>query len=152
MRMITTLAILAPAALALSACGASEEEVTDTDFGMDSGNAATDSTEMPAVPANARSTVDFAGTYEQRSSDGRIRTVTLNTDDTYKMTDIEGVETTGTYSWYSDNSRILIKENGQNNVFAIADGAIYEMAGPDALTTGAMTEDQMFRKSLQIEY
>lgn len=149
MRMTFALAALAPAALMLSACGDSAAD----DENMDIETAPAEvPAEYPSVVTNARSTLEYAGTYEQRSSDGRIRTVTLGANDTYKMTDIEGVETTGTYNWYSDNSRILIKEGDETMVFAIADGTIYQMANAEAPINGTFSEDQAYRKSIQIDY
>ena len=49
-------------------------------------------------------------------------------------------KTTGTFNWYLDNSRILIKENGEDMVFAIADGALYRLSGPGAAVEGPFTE------------
>ena len=152
--MRKTLALIAPAALALSlaACGSNEPDDRVVDTGTETAgvdvNLPQQPVEYPTVATNARTSVDYAGTYNQRGTDGRNSSITLNEDDTYTMTNADGVQTSGTYNWYDDNSRILIRENGQNQVYAIADGAIYRMADENAPTTGQMNESQTYRRAM----
>ena len=147
MRKISTpilAAIIAPATLALAACGGDAEEVAGAGADVATANPAAG---FPSVPADARDSVEWAGTYEQQSADGRVRMIALGDDDSYTMTDIDGVETTGTFNWYADNSRILMKQRDTDMVFAIADGAIYELSGPDAGTDGPFDNAQTWREA-----
>ncbi|WP_194955754.1 hypothetical protein [Tsuneonella amylolytica] len=141
------LALAAASSLALAACGGAKTEpaATDTTAGVDVNLPQVD-TRFPSVAPNARTSVNYAGTYAQPVGSGE-RSITLRTDDTYTMRDENGRETTGTYNWYDDNSRILIKNNGQNEVYAIADGALYRMPDAQAPTTGTMTEGQTYRRT-----
>lgn len=142
----------AACALALAACGDNDnvdERIVDTaqtDPNAVDVNLPATQPDYPLVPADARSTVDYAGTYSQRLPDGRERTITLGADDRYTIRDETGVETSGTYNWYSDNSRILIKRNGENEVYAIADGALYRLADENAPTTGTRSPETTFRR------
>ena len=150
MRNSIKLALTAPLVLALTACGDDAKE--DEQAGNINGTIAAPANvnlpaEMPAVAIDARSTVQYAGTYDQRTADGRTRSITLNANDSYTMRDENGVETTGTYNWYSDNSRILIGSGADKQVYAIADGALYQMADENTPTTGAMTADQAYFRS-----
>lgn len=132
------LAALAPLAFGLAACG--DSDIVDERITGETGEMPTPGdvdlpdvpVEYPEVATNARATVDYVGTYSLSLPDGSERSITLNEDDTYSMRDESGAETTGTYNWYSDNSRILIREDGETQVYAIADGAIYRL--PDANT------------------
>lgn len=150
MRKIATFAALPALALALAACGDSDEVDTTTES---QGTAIADpATDYPPVATDARSSLDWAGTYEQRTADGRIRSLTLGEGDTYTLTDAEGVETTGTFNWYADNSRILIQVDGEDMVFAIADGTIYRLSGPDAAIDGPFGAEQAWQESISLEY
>ena len=126
-------AAAAPLALALAACGGSDETAAPADDGMattTSANTPTmqpDGTAYPQVALDARSTVDYQGSYELREPDGRTSTLTLGDNDSYTMRGADGTESQGTFNWYSDNSRILIRENGETQVYAVADGALYRM-------------------------
>lgn len=148
MRRTYSTALLAGAALALAACG-------DGPDGRDADSAERTAqgidvelpevpVEYPEVPLDARGTVDYAGTYSQRLGDGRERVIRLGEDDTFTMRDEDGVETSGTFNWYSDNSRILIRNGGDKQVFAVADGAIYRLADENAATDGPMTREQAY--------
>jgi uncharacterized lipoprotein NlpE involved in copper resistance len=146
LRHALTPAIAAPLALALAACGdrTPADDAPNETAGVDVNLPQVD-TRFPSVAPNARTSVNYAGTYAQPIGAGQ-RSITLRTDDTYVMRDENGVETTGTYNWYADNSRILIKRDGRNEVYAIADGALYRMPDEQAPTTGTMTEEQTFRR------
>ena len=148
MRKLNTLAILAPAALALSACGGSEADVPESDTAAEAPAAA--EADTPAVPADPRATVDFAGTYEKLGEDGRKVSLTLNDDDTYSMVDGDKVETTGTYNWYSDNRRILIKEGEETMVYAVGDGALYKLDNADVVIEDQIDEAHMWRKAIRL--
>ncbi len=146
MRLAPAFTFLAPLALGLAACGdttpADEATPEAADVPV---NLPEVDPRFPSVVPNARTSVDYAGTYAQPVANGE-RSITLKTDGTYAMRDQNGVETTGTYNWYDDNSRILIKNDGENLVYAIADGALYRMPDADAPTTGTMTEEQTYRR------
>jgi hypothetical protein len=152
MRILIALAA-APFALTLAACD-NDSEVPD-DRIVDTPEAGPNEVdvnlpnvpvEYPEVAVNARETVDYAGDYSQTLPDGRSRTLTLGRDDTYTFRDESGAESRGTYNWYSDNSRILIRRDGANEVYAIADGALYRMTDENAPTTGRKTAEQTYRR------
>ena len=153
MRLALVTAV-APMALALSACGDDTEvddrivDTAETDPNAVEVNLPDGQLDYPTVPANARTSVDYAGTYSQSLPGGRTRSITLADGDRYTMRDENGVEISGTYNWYSDNSRILIKRDGRNEVYAIADGALYRLADENAPTTGKMTEEMTYRRAL----
>lgn len=144
----TALIVILPAALALSACGgnSADEAATDT------GETATVETpaggaEYPQVPLDARGTVEYQGTYSQALADGRSRSLTLGTADSYTMTDEDGVESTGTFSWYSDNSRILVGSGDNKMIFAVADGMLYELPDGNAGVDAPRTPENVWTKS-----
>ena len=149
MRTTAKFAVLPALALALAACGddPAEVETGQSELGVEDPAA-----DFPAVPDDARSSLDWAGTYQQRTADGRLSTLTLSQDDSFTMTDADGMETTGTFNWYADNSRILIKQGEEDMVFAIADGALYRLSGPDAPVDGDFTESQTWREQIELEY
>lgn len=145
MRFALAATIAAPLALALAACGdrTADEPAADT-AGVDVNLPQVDP-RFPSVAPDARTSVNYAGTYAQPVGAGE-RSITLRTDDTYVMRDENGVESTGTFNWYDDNSRVLIRRDGKNEVYAIADGALYRMPDEQAPTAGPMTEEQTFRR------
>lgn len=139
-----TLALAAASSLALAACGGAKTD--------DATLAEADTTTMakpaapatfPAVATDARSTLKYEGTYTQAGADGTTSTLVLGPNDTWTMTAADGTKTNGTYNWYSDNSRILINDD----IYAIADGAVYKMASKDAAVTGPFTENVTWRRS-----
>ncbi len=101
---------------------------------------------MPAVATNARTTLKFAGAYNQTGGDGKVTTLTLGADDTYEWTGADGKPVKGTFSWYKDGSTILLDAAGGKGVYAIADGAVYKIADKDAPRTG-FTADQMWSRA-----
>lgn len=143
------LTIAAASSLALAACGGNKpaDETAVTDATATTAAAPTAPATFPAVPANARSAVKYEGTYTQTGTDGRTSTLVLGPNDTWTMTDAGGATTKGTYNWYSDNSRILIKNGDATDVYAIADGAVYKLANKDAAVTGPFTETVTWRRS-----
>ncbi len=146
MRFARAITLVAPLALGLAACGDTTPADEATSEAADVPvNLPKIDPRFPSVVPNARTSVDYAGTYAQPVANGE-RSITLKTDGTYTMRDQNGVETTGTYNWYDDNSRILIKNNGENMVYAIADGTLYRMPDADSPTTGTMTEEQTYRR------
>ncbi|WBY17238.1 hypothetical protein PF049_03500 [Erythrobacteraceae bacterium WH01K] len=140
MKTLTRLGLAAPLALALAACGGAEtdERVVDdgTTAGVDVDVPEVD-VEYPEVPVDARGTVDYQRTYTNAGSAGGASSITLGANDSYTMVGADGTETTGTFNWYSDNSRILIRENGESQVYAVADGALYRLADENADPNGA---------------
>jgi major membrane immunogen (membrane-anchored lipoprotein) len=144
-RLAITLA--AVSSLALAACGGSKTaDPVATDTAMATTAAVTPAS-FPTVPANARTTVKFDGTYTHTGSDGKASTMVLGPNDSWTMTDADGKVTKGTYNWYSDNSRILIKNGNATDVYAIADGALYRMSSKDAAVTGPFDESMTWRRS-----
>ncbi len=95
--------------------------------------------EMPALPADPRASVTVPGSY---ASNGMV--LDLGADDSATMTDAAGKVTKGKWAWYSDGKRILL--TADKSVFAVADGALYKLAGKDAPLTG-MTQDQIWAKA-----
>ncbi|MFC4294162.1 hypothetical protein ACFO0A_03710 [Novosphingobium tardum] len=100
---------------------------------------------LPTVGPNARTTLNYAGTYQQVGADGKVTSLKLNKDDTYEWTDATGKVTKGSFSWYKDGSRILLDAGAGKAVYAIADGAVYKLADKDA-PVDALTADQMWKR------
>ena len=142
MRLSLTLAVLAPAALtmAVAACNkpAPAPEATEE-------AAAEAPAPLPTVAANARTALNYAGTYSQVGADGKVTTLKLDTDDTYEWSGADGKVTKGTYTWYRDGSRILLDANGGKAVYALADGAVYKLADKDA-PVDTLTAEQMWKR------
>ena len=140
MKTFTRLSIAAPLALALAACGGGEAD----DRVVDDGTTACVEVdvpevdvEYPQVPVDSRGTVNYQRTYTNTDATGGTSSITLGADDSYTMVAADGTETTGTFNWYSDNSRILIREGGESQVYAVADGALYRLADENADPNGA---------------
>jgi len=103
---------------------------------------------LPTVAANARTTVQFAGSYTQTGADGKTSTLKLNADDTYELTGADGKTVKGGFNWYKDGSRLLLDDAGGKAIYAVADGAVYKLADKDAPTTG-LTAEQMWTRAAQ---
>ncbi|WP_379548369.1 hypothetical protein ACFCW2_04160 [Qipengyuania sp. DSG2-2] len=148
MKNPTRLALAAPLALALAACGGgadADERVVDDGLteGVDVDVPEVD-VEYPEVSVDARGTVNYQRTYTNTDAAGGTSTITLGADDSYTMTKADGTETSGTFNWYSDNSRILIREDGTSMVFGVADGALYRLADENADPNGPRTPENTF--------
>lgn len=100
---------------------------------------------MPAVATNARTTLKFAGAYNQTGADGKVTTLALGADDTYEWTGADGKTVKGTFSWYKDGSTMMLDATGGRGVFVIADGAVYKIADKDAPRTGFIAEQMWSR-------
>lgn len=100
---------------------------------------------LPAVPIDARQ-VALAGSYSHTGADGKAATLKLGADNTYEWTDGAGKTIKGKFAWYEDHRRILLTGPANKAVFAVADGALYQMASKDA-AIGTMTADQLWNKS-----
>ncbi len=146
------LALAVPLALALAACGYTTE-VDDRVVETDDVEAPVDVTlptvevEYPEVPVDARSTVEYAGTYELHSRDGAIDRITLEDGGTYTWLAPDGTETTGEFAWGEDNSRILITRNGETNAFAVAEDVLYRLPEESAPLAGERAEETTWRRS-----
>ncbi len=146
MKNITRIALAAPLALALAACGGNKTEDTATADGGTEAASPMAAGDYPSIGAEARTAVKYDGTYTQTAADGTTSSLTLNSaDESYTMTDAAGVETSGNYNWYSDNSRILIKSGDETMVYGIADGVIYKMESADAPMTAIGAENAYVR-------
>lgn len=148
-----TFALAATAAFGLAACDNEPDvpddrivPVTESDPNAVDVNLPDVPIEYPEVPVNARETVDYAGSYGQPQAGGGTRTITLREDDTYTIREPSGTETEGTFNWYADNSRILIRRDGENEIYAVADGALYRLPDENASTSGPRTEGQTYRR------
>lgn len=142
-----SLALVAVSTLALAACGGAKTDTVTADPAATTAAAPAPVATFPAVPANARTAVKYEGTYSQTGADGKTSTMALGPNDTWTMTAADGTVTKGTYNWYSDNSRILIKNGDATDVYAIADGAIYKMTDKDAAVTGPFNESVTWRRT-----
>lgn len=146
------LALAAPLALALAACG-DTTEVDDRVVETDDVEAPVNvnlpevPVEYPEVPLDARGTVDYAGTYELHNRDGGVSTITLEADGTYVWRAPDETETTGEYTWGEDNSRILITRDGETNAFAVAEDVLYRLPTEDAPLAGERSEETTWRRS-----
>ena len=144
MRTKALFAAILPIAFGLSACGSDPEPAEIDGSGFDT--QADTSVAYPEAPLNARGTIDYQGSYSQRGSDGAGRTITLGANDGYTIRNADGTETSGTFNWYSDNSRILIQEDGENQVYAVADGYLYRLSDENAPLNGAPTSDTAYTR------
>ena len=100
---------------------------------------------LPSVAVNARTSLNYTGTYSQVGADGAVTTLKLNADDTYEWSDAGGKVTKGTFTWYQDGARILLDAPGGNAVYALADGAVYKLADKDA-PVDTLTAQQMWKR------
>ncbi|MBS0473695.1 MAG: hypothetical protein JSR28_00935 [Proteobacteria bacterium] len=133
--------ILPVVALALVAgCKGKAPEATASDGAATATSAAAAAAaELPALPANPKATAAVPGSY---ASNGAV--LVLNADNSATLTDAAGKETKGKWAWYSDGKRVLF--TGDKSVWAVADGALYKLAGKDAPLTG-LTVDQVWAKA-----
>ena len=140
--------ILSLAALAMvSACKKEATPVSsESEAAAAAATAEADAQVMPAVVANARTTLKFAGTYKQTAADGKMTALKLGADDSYEWTGADGKTVKGTFSWYKDGSTMMLDAAGGRGVFVIADGAVYKIADKDAPRTG-FTADQMWSRA-----
>ena len=152
MHPIARFALAAPLALALAACG----ETTDVDDRVvQTGGVEPPAdvrlpqvdVEYPQVPLDARGTVDYVGTYELRTADDQVSTIALAADDTYTWTAPDGTETSGSFTWGEDGSRILIERNGAPQAYAVADGVLYTLPTADAPVDGERSAATTWRRS-----
>ncbi|ANY19252.1 hypothetical protein A6F68_00723 [Tsuneonella dongtanensis] len=139
--MKTRLMLAAATSFALAACGGAKTEPAPAD--TTAATAPMAEATFPAVPTNARTSVKYEGSYSQTGADGKTSTLALGPNDSWTLTAADGTVTKGTYNWYSDNSRILIGDD----VYAIADGAVYKLADKNAPVTGPFTEDVTWRRT-----
>ena len=140
--------ILPLAALAMvSACKKEATPVSsESEAAAAAATAEADAQVMPAVVANARTTLKFAGTYKQTAADGKMTALKLGADDSYEWTGADGKTVKGTFTWYKDGSTMMLDAAGGRGVFVIADGAVYKIADKDAPRTG-FTADQMWSRA-----
>ncbi len=94
---------------------------------------------MPALPANPKATAKVDGSYTNA-----MGSLKLGTDMSAVMTGADGKAVTGKWAWYSDGKRILL--TADKSVWAVADGALYKLAGKDAALSG-FTADQVWTKA-----
>ncbi len=134
------------AALAMVSACKKEAPPVSAESEAAAATAEADAQVMPAVVANARTTLKFAGTYKQTAADGKMTALKLGADDNYEWTGADGKAVKGTFSWYKDGSTMMLDAAGGRGVFAIADGAVYKLAGKDAPRTG-FTADQMWSRA-----
>ncbi|WP_126173244.1 hypothetical protein [Altericroceibacterium xinjiangense] len=123
--MRISIALAAPLVLALAACGETTpaDEVTPEPMPT-----AEVPVELPTIPVNSTTTVQYSGSYSQAGADGEIRRLTLNEDNTYEYTTANGQAITGTYSRMEDGSRIRLEDfEGGPAWFSVGNGAIYRL-------------------------
>lgn len=145
-------AFAAPLALTLAACGDTTEvddrvvETAEVQTPADV-TLPTVEVEYPEVPLDARETVEYAGTYELRNRNNEVNTIMLAEDGTYTWTAPDGTETTGSFTWGEDNSRILIARDGGTEAFAVAEDVLYRLPEQDAPLAGERSEETTWRRS-----
>ncbi|NOU04264.1 MAG: hypothetical protein HOO94_11500 [Novosphingobium sp.] len=96
---------------------------------------------LPTLPTDPKGTVTVAGSYSSAGA-----TLKLGADDSAELTGADGKVAKGKWAWYSDGKRILL--TADKSVWAVADGALYKLAGKDAPLTG-LTADQVWAKAAQ---
>lgn len=144
-----TLIALAPA-LALAACGGGNDDAAEAEnptMAEDNAVEGIDMSTLPQVPMNARETVMWQGVYTNNSAAGGTATLQLDEDMGYTYTDAQGATREGEFNWYSDGQRILITEDGGNQVYAVADGVLYTLANKDAPVAVPTDQAAVWRKA-----
>ena len=119
MKTLTRLGLAAPLALALAACGGAETDERVADDGTTAG-VDVDVPEVDVEYPKARRCARhrrLPAHLHQCGQRWRRVPITLGANDSYTMVGADGTETTGTFNWYSDNSRILIRER-ESQVYA----------------------------------
>lgn len=96
---------------------------------------------LPTLPTDPKGTVTVAGSYSSAGA-----TLKLGADDSAELTGADGKVAKGKWAWYSDGKRILL--TADKSVWAVADGALYKLAGKDAPLTG-LTADQVWTEAAQ---
>jgi len=146
------LAFAAPLALGLAACGDTTEvddRVVDTPAEVETPPDVTlpkVPVEYPEVPLNARTTVDYAGTYELHNANGEVSTIVLR-EDSYTWRAPDGTETSGSFTWGPENDRILIERAGETQAYAVAQNVLYRLPSADAPADGERSEETTWRRS-----
>lgn len=135
--MRKSMILIAPvlAAALVAGCKGKEPDAAATDAAVATPAAAT----LPALPADPKATVTVAGSYANGGA-----TLKLGADDSAEMTGADGKVTKGKWAWYSDGKRILL--TADKSVYAVADGALYKLAGKDAPLSG-FTAEQLWTKA-----
>lgn len=137
------LPMLIPFAVLAACGGAPKEEAAPADTTT---TTAPVDAPMPPIAANARTAVAWDGSYSMTGTDGVASTLTLNKDDTYSWVVGSAAPVKGKFSWYKDGQRILLDAAGGKAVYAVADGAVYKLAGPDTLVTAPLDRAAMLGK------
>ena len=140
--------ILPLVALAMVSACKKEAAVDGADAAATASASAAAPAALPTVAANARTALQFAGSYSQTGADGKVSTLKLNADDSYELTGADGKTAKGTFSWYKDGSRLLLDAAGGKAIYAVADGAVYKLADKDAPITG-LTAEQLWTRAAQ---
>jgi hypothetical protein len=152
MTISARLAFAAPLALGLAACGDTTEvddRVVDTAAEVETPPDVTlpkVPVEYPEVPLNARTTVDYAGTYELHNANGEVSTIVLR-EDSYTWRAADGTETSGSFTWGPENDRILIERAGETQAYAVAQNVLYRLPSADAPADGERSEETTWRRS-----
>lgn len=152
MKITARIALAAPLALALAACG-DTTDVEDRVVQVPDPETPVDVTlpevpvEYPAVPTDARGTVEYTGTYELRNRNNEISSITLEQDGAYTWRAADGTETTGAFTWGEDNRRILIERDGETLAFAVAEDVLYRLPEENAALSGERSEETTWRRS-----
>ncbi|MXP26302.1 hypothetical protein GRI39_09665 [Altererythrobacter indicus] len=133
MRKIVSVIVAAPLALALAACG----ETTPAEQATPEPVAADVPVNLPTIPVNSLTTIEYAGTYSKDMGDGTTSHITLNSqDDTYQYDAGDGKVISGKYKRMDDGSRIELADfGGKPAIFAVGTGAIYRMDSADTPLT-----------------
>ncbi len=130
--------LISLAAVALIAgCKGNAPEAVATDTTATASDAAAAAV-MPTLPADPKATAKVDGSYTNT-----MGSLKLSADMSAVMTGADGKAVTGKWAWYSDGKRILL--TADKSVWAVADGALYKLAGKDAALSG-FTADQVWTK------
>lgn len=147
MRLLKTVLLVAPLALALAACGSRDGEDAD-DFASRMANA--DAAEknallknLPKAAADGRKAIRYTRPYFGTGVDGARAGVQFFSNGTFRLQ--EGGRTVdGPYQWLSDGKRIKLMGVGRRPIVLIAEnGAMYRMTN-ELVPITDLTPDRLY--------
>jgi hypothetical protein len=146
--------LAAPLALALSACGETQESESAEDFASRINGGPSESgddmatpvretafPELPKPAADGRSAIQ-SEVYTNVAADGTRAGLAFNADGTFELSE-NGNTVKGRYEWLSDGKRLRLLGVEHRPIVLVADGAIYRMTNED-VPYEDVTPDRMF--------
>lgn len=103
--------------------------------------------------ANARTAIDWTGTYLAMTPEGGRSVLTLMADNSYVWSATapgsQPANVRGKARWDASGGRLTLDAAADNASFAVGDGVVFRLATPDAPASGAMArESALFRMNV----